>query len=318
MEILWVFLNHIKGLIIFVAERKEVVIIMKRFSLTLAFVLVFAMVMTQIAYANMDAPKNADIGSSITFEKNDTISVLSEVLDITVNGSKADITATYKMKNTADKAVTTQSMFLSPNIVDSGVRVVAGNKDISFTAESYALKYDTEIKTEDWQYVVLEEPNTASYDEGQTVDTLTFKMDFEPNEEYDVVVSYTYRLGGYPDYDFNVKTGRIKYCLAPAAMWKNFESLTINLHLDEDMPVVSSSNLKFKKIAARKYQYVSDTLPEGNLEIDIDENWYQNIFSTLKSPYLPMMLLTFWPFILIALAVVIVIIWHLRKKRYER
>ena len=140
-------------------------------------------------------------------------------------------------------------------------------------------------------------------------------MNFEPNEEYDVVVYYTYQLGGYPDYDFDVKYGEIKYYLTPAAMWKNFSSLTINLYLDKYMPVIKSSNLKFKKVDTRTYQYVSDMLPKENLEIEIDENWFQNIFSTLRSPYLTMMLMFFSPFILLALIVIIFIIWCFRKRR---
>ena len=291
---------------------------MKKINLIFAFVLVFALSIPQVAYANMGAPENADIGSSITFEKNDTISVLSEVLDITVVGSKADIVATYKMKNNTDESLSTQSMFLSPNIENSDVKIIANDKDTSFTVESYVLNYDTEIKTDDWQYAVLTDDEIASRSEEQTVDTITFEMDFTPNEEYDVIVSYSYRLGGYPDYDFDVKRGEIEYYLAPAAMWKDFGGITINLYLDEDMPIISSSNLEFEKIGTRTYQYVSDTLPEENLKIVIDENWYQNIFSTLKSPYLLMTLMMFSPFILIALAVVIFIVWRLRKKKRQR
>ncbi|MEF9866449.1 MAG: hypothetical protein RR814_08480, partial [Oscillospiraceae bacterium] len=72
---------------------------MKKFRFIPVLVLVFAFSMPQVAYANMAAPKDADIGSSITFEQNGTLSVLSEILDITVDGQKADIVATYKMKN---------------------------------------------------------------------------------------------------------------------------------------------------------------------------------------------------------------------------
>lgn len=291
---------------------------MKKISLIFAFVLVFALSILQVAHANMAAPKEADIGSSITFENNDAVSVLSEALDITVNGSEADIVATYKMKNTTDESISTQSMFLSPNIENSGVKVVVNDKDTSFTVETYALNYDTEIKTNDWQYVVLTDDEIASRNEEQTVDTITFEMDFAPNEEYDVIVSYRYRLGGYPDYDFNAKKGVIKYYLAPAAMWKDFSNLTINLYLDKDMPVVTSSNLKFEKMGTRTYQYISDKLPEENLEIVIDENWWQNIFSTLRSPYLPMTLMMFSPFILIVLAVGIFTVWRLRKKKKHK
>ena len=291
---------------------------MKKISLIFAFVLVFELSIPQVAYANMAAPMEADIGSTITFENNDAVSVLSEALDITVGGSEADIVATYKMKNTTDESISTQSMFLSPNIKNSGVKVVVNGKDTSFTAETYALNYDTEIETDDWQYVVLTDDEIASRNEEQTVDTITFEMDFAPNEEYDVIVSYRYRLGGYPDYDFNVKKGVIKYYLAPAAMWKDFSNLTINLYLDKDMPVVTSSNPEFKKVGMRTYQYISDKLPEENLEIVIDENWWQNIFSTLRSPYLPMTLMMFSPFILIALAVGIFIVLRLRKKKKQK
>ena len=291
---------------------------MKKISLIFAFVLVFALSIPQVAYANMAAPKNADIGSSITFEKNDAVSVLSEVLDITVDGSEADIVATYKIKNITDESITTPSMFLSPNIENSGVKVVVNDKDTSFTVGSYALNYGTEIATNDWQYVVLASEEITNYNEEQTVDTITFEMGFEPNEEYDVIVSYRYHLGGYPDYDFNAKDGEILYYLAPAAMWKDFSNLTINLYLDEDMPVVTSSNLGFKKVSARTYQYISDTLPEGNLEIVIDENWWQNIFSTLRSPYLLMTLMMFSPFILITLAVGFITVWLLRKRKKHK
>lgn len=292
---------------------------MKKISLIFAFTLVLAFSLPQIAYANMAAPKESDIGSSITFEKNDTISVLSEVLDITVDGSQADIVATYKMKNTTNESISTQSMFLSSNIENSGAKVVVNDKDISFTIKSYALNYHTEVKTNDWQYAVLTDDEIASHNEGQTVDAETFDMDFAPNEEYKVIVSYRYALGGYPDYNFNAKSGNIEYYLEPAVMWKDFSNLTINLYLDEDMPIIKSSNLEFKKVGTRTYKYVSDVLPEKNLEIVIDENWYQNIFSSLRSPYLPMTLMMFSPFILIGLAIIIFVIWRVckRKKTHE-
>ncbi len=290
---------------------------MKKICLILAFVFVFALSVPQAAYANMAAPEDADIGSSITFEKNDSISVLSEVLDITVDGSKAHISATYRMKNTTDESVSTRSMFLSPNIETSGVQVTVNGRDTSFKTERFVLNYDTEIKTDGWQYAVLSDVEAEGLMGERSVDSITFEMDFEPNEEYDVVVAYAYRLGGYPDYDFNVKEGRIDYFLAPAAMWKSFENLTINLYLDKDMPVISRSNLEFEKIDTRTYQYVSDTLPAENLKIVIDENWYQNIFSTLRSPYLPMTLMLFSPIIIAVLAVVIFMIWRLRKWKKE-
>lgn len=290
---------------------------MKKVSIIFAFILLFAMSLPQVSYANMAAPKEADIGSSISFEKNDAISVLSEILDITVIGPEADIVATYKMKNMTEKSVSTSTMFLSPNIKNSDVKVIVNGKEPSFTVETYALNYRTEIKTNDWQYVVLTDEEIASYNE-QTVDTITFEMDFSPHEEYDVTVFYRYRLGGYPGYNFNAKRGEILYYLAPAAMWKNFLNLTVNLFLDKDMPVIKSSNLEFKKMGTRTYQYISDQLPKENLEIVIDENRWQNIFSTLRSPYFSLTLVLFSPVILIVLIVVVFIIRRSRKKKKQK
>lgn len=42
--------------------------------------------------ANMGPPADPDVGSSITFERNDALAVTEEVLDIRVTGSTAEIT----------------------------------------------------------------------------------------------------------------------------------------------------------------------------------------------------------------------------------
>ena len=289
---------------------------MKKLSLSCMFIVCMLMFLPITAYANMAAPQDSDIGSSITFEKNEEIAVLSEVLDIVVTGTQAEITATYTMKNATDDTVGTTSMFISPSIELGGTEILVDGITAEFEHESFNLNYDTEITTNDWQYLVLTDKGIADTDKN-TIDTVTFDMVFDPNEQFDVVVSYIYSLGGYPDYDFDAKCGDIKYYLAPAAMWKDFESLTINLYLDEDMPVITHSNLEFEKVGSRTYQYVSDTLPTENLEITIDENWFQNIFSTLRSPYLPMMLMVFSPFIIIGLVVIIFVVWRVIKRRKD-
>ena len=287
---------------------------MKRIRVLCMIVFVLVGLIPCMAYANMSAPKEADIGSAITFEKHEAIAVVSEVLDIVVSGAKADIVATYTMENTTAQEVVTQSMFLSPNIESSNVSVVVNKEEADFTAESYVLNYGTEIQTHDWQYVVLVSEQTAGLGEEQTVDTITFEMSFDPYETYEVVVSYTYNLGGYPEYDFDAKRGEIEYYLAPAAMWKGFSNLTINLYLDKDMPVITSSNLDFKKVGTRTYRYTSDTLPTENLRVVIDENWYQNIISTLRSPYLLMTLMMFSPFIIGGVILIVLVIFVIRKR----
>lgn len=277
----------------------------------LMVVIVLILCMPCIVYANMAAPKDSDIGTSVTLEKNEEIAVVSEVLDITVEEDKAFIVATYKMKNTTDETVTTSSMFLSPNIEQNDVKVEMNQTEISFASESYALNYDTEVATDGWQYAVLTGADTAYAD--NTVDSILFDMKFEAMEEQEIVISYTYQLGGYPNYDFNAKEGIITYYLTPAAMWKDFENLTINLYLDDDMPIIKESNLDFEKLDARTYQYVSDALPEDDLNITIDENWWQNIFSTLRSPYLPMLALMISPLTIFFIGIGIAIWIYLRR-----
>ncbi len=270
--------------------------------------------------ANMAAPTEPDVGTAVTFEKNDQIAVVSEVLDIVVQGTTADITATYRMQNTTDTAVSTDSMFVSPNMEEAGITVTANGTAVEFTTETWHLEYDSKLEPADWRYAVLRPSDrTESADWQLSCDTVTFTLDFAPGEAYDVVVSYTYGLGGYPHLDFNAKNGLLEYYLAPAAMWKDFQNLTINLTLAEDMPKLVDSSVDFEKVGPRQYRFVSDTLPEENLVIRIDENWVQNIASTLRSPYLMMnifMLAPLWlPVLLVAIVVIVVVV---RKSKHKK
>lgn len=274
--------------------------------------LLLLLFLTPKAHANMAAPANPEVGTAITFEKNQELAVTSEVLDITVKGSKAEIVATYAMENTADRQVFTPAMFLSPNVEAGNVTVLVDGQEVPVVVESYALGGVTQIATQDWRYVVLD-GETAAVDQGQTVDAIAFDLAFEPGQEYDVVVSYTYRLGGYPDYDYNVKRGTLEYYLRPAALWKDFSNLTIHLHLGEDMPVLRDSSLEFERVGPRTYQYVSDTLPEENLYISVDQSWWQEVVSTFKSPYLALYAMYFVPVIVVAVVCVGVVVWMARR-----
>ena len=269
------------------------------------------------ASANMAAPADPDIGSSITFERNDALAVTEEVLDIRVTGSTAEITATYSMVNSTDQPVSTPVMFLAPNTGNGSVEVTADGVSVPCSTDQYVLNYTTKVETEDWRYAVLTNGDVADVG-GQTVEGISFQLDFGPGEACEVSVSYPYRLGGYPDYDYNVKPGTIRYYLAPAAMWRDFQDLTINLYLDRDMPVLAGSNLDFEKVGTRTYQYRSDSLPEGNLEIRVDQNWFQEFVGTLRSPYLKMYLLFFSPVLLVIAAVIVVPILLVRRARRSR
>ena len=216
------------------------------------------------------------------------------------------------MENTTDQQVVTPSMFLSPNVEAGNVTVLVDGQEVPVVVESYTLGDVTQIDTQDWQYVVLD-GKAADVGQGQTVDTILFTLEFEPRQQCEVVVSYTYRLGGYPDYDYNVKYGTLEYYLRPAALWKDFSNLTINLHLDEDMPVLQDSNLEFEQVGPRTYQYVSDTLPEENLRIEVDQSWWQELFGFFRNPYLAVYAMYFVPVIVVVVVCVGGVIWMVRR-----
>lgn len=276
---------------------------------SLALICMLTLSLPQPVYANMAAPEEPDIGSAITFEKNEDIAVRSEVLYIDVDGGVAHISAAYTMENTAAEAVSTPAMFLSPNM--SGGSVTVNGTDIPFTSSSYALSGSTKVTTEDWQYAVL--PIQNAYSE-RTVDTVTFTLDFAPRATCDVAVSYIYQLGGWPDLaNPGSREGEIQYYLTPAAMWKDFENLTINLHLDRNLPNITESSLPFEKVGRRTYQYVRDTLPEADLHIKLGPNRLLRTFGSMHvlMIFLPLL----FPIIIILLAVILFRIANKKPKK---
>lgn len=287
---------------------------MKRLPAVSAFALALLLLQPMPVFANMAAPKDPDVGSSITFERNDALAVTEEVLDIKVTGSTADITAAYSMTNVTNETVSTPVMFLAPNTGDGSVEVIVDGEAVPFSMDTYTLSYYQELGAEDWRYAMLNYGSSHVPGEEQLVG-ISFQLDFEPGEAGEVVVSYPYRLGGYPDYAWDVKRGEILYYLAPAALWQDFQSLTINLYLDEGMPVIKESSVDFRKVDTRVYQYQSDSLPQGNLEITIDESGMQEFFSAFRNPYSLFYLYIFGPPLLLIIAIIVAVNWIRRKRR---
>lgn len=289
---------------------------MKRLSAVSAFALALLLLQPMPVSANMAAPEKPDVGSSITFERNDALAVTEEVLDIKVTGSTADITAAYSMRNVTNEPVSTPVMFLAPNTGDGSVEVIVDGETVPFSMDTYTLTYYKELEAEDWRYAMLNygTKNTP----GEELVGISFQLDAEPGQAFEVTVSYPYRLGGYPDYNYNVKRGEILYYLAPAALWQDFQSLTINLYLDSDMPVVTQSSVPFEKVGSRTYQYCSDTLPKGNLEVEIDQNKFQEALSTLLNPYLLAFAAFLVPPVLLVIAVIVVVKILIKKARKSK
>ena len=118
---------------------------MRKKSFVFVILLAFVCMVPQRAFANMAAPEDADVGSAITFEKNDEIAVLSEDLEIVVQGPDAHITATYEMKNTTDEALSISSMFLSPNMEERGVTVTVNGKQADVSVQRYGMNGSTKL-----------------------------------------------------------------------------------------------------------------------------------------------------------------------------
>lgn len=287
---------------------------MKRLPAVSAFALALLLLQPMPVSANMAAPKDPDVGTSIIFQQNDALTVTEEVLDITVTGSTADITAAYSMRNLTTEPVSTPVMFLAPNTGDGSVEVTVNGEAVPFSMDTYTLTYYQDLETEDWRYAMLHYGSNHSPN-GEELVGISFQLDFEPEEAGEIVVSYPYRLGGYPDYSWDVKRGEILYYLAPAALWEDVQSLTINLYLDSDMPVVTQSSVPFEKVGSRTYQYRSDSLPEGNLEIEIDQNQFQEALSVLRNPYMLAFAAFLAPPILGIIAVIVVVRIIMKKVR---
>lgn len=293
---------------------------MRKIGISIILLLIFTFLIG-IGYvdANMAAPMPDLYATTITFAKNEDIAVTSEVLDIRMENDLADITATYVMKNKQDYEVSTPSMFISPNISGSSISVVQDGNSLEYQTEIYSISYLDGLDLEDWQFVILDK----ELDEyGFKVQTINFDLDFKANEEAEIVVNYKYALGGYPSRTDNNKRGSLTYYLTPAAMWEDFDNLTINLYLDDNMPVLKSANLDFEKISSKHYRYESTSLPNENLEIEIGLNAWQKFIGYFNSPYLIMNLLMLLPFIIIGLiilvVVIVIVVYYVKKKKKSK
>ena len=263
--------------------------------------------------ANMAAPDSNDLATQITFQKNDDLVVTSEIIDIHFKETIANIDVKYKMKNINNSQVTTPSMFISPNIDGEAITIYANDKKLDYTAKEYYASYEY-LNTNDWQYVILEPEHSNSLE--VSVNTITFNLNFEPLEEYEVRVNYNYRLGGRANRDDDLKYATLEYFLTPAAMWKDFKNLEINLYLDESLPKLDYSSLKFENLGDRHYQYKANELPTENLNITLNQSGWQEFWSSFKNPYNYFYLIFYLPIILLAIIIIAigVIIYKKRKK----
>ncbi len=286
--------------------------------LILMLISVLGIILSIPAYANMAAPRDDDLASGVSFEKNNDLRVISEELDIKIKGETADIKAIYNMKNIKNVAISSQAMFISPNISGNSARVLMNGMELSFKAKSYYIDHNTSSRIEEWKFVIENPGEESEYLD--MVDTISFNMEFKPLEEAMIIVSYSYRLGGYPSLDFDSKYGSLTYYLSPASMWEDYGGITINLELSSDMPVLEESSIKFEKVGKNKYQYKASSLPKEELKIRVNQNGWQKFISSFRSPYLMMNFVVILPLILVALvaiAIIAIIIVSVRRRKQK-
>lgn len=185
---------------------------MKKISkvLLLICILSFSFCTGVLASANSAAPIRQDRGSGILFEKHENVKIDSEVLDIDMSGHNAKITATYKMTNTSDKALSVYTMFLSPveleqrwNYLDRGYVVTKNGKNIDYTSEYFTYNnYLGSEKIDDWEQVLanVKSPSKPLGDGGGYKEYIfkgngnKFNINFTAQKQFIDVGNNTYQL----------------------------------------------------------------------------------------------------------------------------
>ena len=295
--------------------KKQIKILL---SLMLAL-LISINIMPTVVYANSAEPTYNSLGTGIVFEPTEEIAVKSEVLDIVMSEETAKITATYKMVNLTDKVIDIESMFVTPQFdkESENFTVKIDGTVVDYESKMFSMKWDTEIDKQDWEYIIVNGDDKYR-DWYGGVQTVKYNMHFDANAEIEVMVSYDYRLGGYPT--SQNYTGTFLYYLTPAKYWSDFTDLTINLTLSESHPKIDRSSVKFEKIDKLIYQYKADELPSEELEIRVGKSWYVDAWNTLTNPMLwmifgiPLLIFVVLPALII---IAVVIIRKKIKKKKE-
>lgn len=283
--------------------------------LIILLILIVTLLGFNIVSANMAAPEENDIGTSITFKNNEDINITKEILDITITNDVASIKATYFMSNNKEYNVETESMFISPNYMDDNISVTKNDSNIKYTTKDlfYESRID-EVHVNDWEYVIFKKEEDSNY--GIKVQAIKFNLEFRALEESTIIVSYNSRLGGRPNLDNNLRYATFLYYITPANNWNDFKDLTINLELSPELPVISKSSLDFNKIEHNKYEYKSDTMPNVNLELELDQTRWQEFIGFFKNPYNTIYLYFIGTISLLIILIIIIIIFiHYRKKK---
>ena len=291
----------------------------KQIKIVLSFMLALLIsinIIPTVAYANSAMPIQNSQGTGIVFELNDEIAVKSEVLDIEIIDEMAKITAIYNMINLTDKEISVESMFIAPYFAEEsyGFVVEIDDEKVDYESKIFGEYSEFEIDENNWQYVIENSDIGSKYDNG--IQTVKYNMNFEPNDEIEVMVSYDYIMS--QDTASSDNMYKLLYYLTPANYWSDFTDLTINLTVDSDMPKIESSSVEFEKVGKNEYQYKADALPNDELEITVERRWYGYVWSVLTDGYLWDMIGVFILVLALPIGLIIDFVWQIRKRRKKK
>ena len=150
---------------------------------------------------------------------------------------------------------------------------------------------------------------------------LLFEVEFQPGSRREITVRYP-AIAGRDQEETTRYQAVYAYILSPAALWKDFSNLTIEVYPHPDQPYMVNSTLPMEKVETdiaydTHYSAFFSDLPEGDLIFQMyhretPEPW---LMATIQNPYL--MGLVIVPLFLLILLTTItaIIIYAIRKKK---
>lgn len=99
--------------------------------------------------------------------------------------------------------------------------------------------------------------------------TLVYQVPFEADGIKEVSVSYR-SMASYDTKASDVVIYSFDYLLSPAASWKSFKDLTIDIHTDKVMGPLLESSLEFEQIKDDHYRGVFTELPDKELRVTFE------------------------------------------------
>lgn len=262
-------------------------------TIIVSFLVAMMMPFGVVAWANMAQPNSTTTNSGVVFVENDDIEVESEVLNITLTEFTAYVEVVYNLKNTSSEAIAVDAMFLAPiqyeedaesdyiEVFDSNITVSLGGRYIDYEVDAYNAEENESDSVYDildnWEDIVTSSSGSGTHYFGTYGDndefysyyvgTIQYTMDFEAGESQQLIVTYSAGAGGY-NYKGNTRLS-FAYLLTPAKYWSDFGELTINLTVPEDVSYLYKSSLDFEQVSQTEYTFVSSSLPETELYVQL-------------------------------------------------